>query len=311
MSFSTFNADAQAKGLYEAMKGVGTDNKSLIHIVANTTNQQRQEIIKAYHRLYNKDLIKDIKSELRGNYEDAVIAAFATPVEYDVQEIIRTNKKKDADSLIEIIATRPKWMLDEIQQRYKQLNNDSSIEDTLNCKFDASFKTLITRLLQHTRRSNHKQPHMNTCKQQAKDLSSCSNWNEDESVFNKLFYTSSAKELVVISKHFHKLTGKTLPQALNERNEFTKEMKVYMQTVLFAVMAPSEYFATRIRKAIEGWGTDNWLLIRMLITRDELDMKYIRMYYKDKYKIEMIKDIESDCSGNYRAFVVELAGHEV
>ena len=311
MSSSKFDADAQAIGLYKAMKGFGTDNKSLIHIVANTTNQQRQQIIKAYQRLYNKDLIKSIKSELSGNYEDAVIAAFETPVEYDVNEIIRTNKKKDEYSLIEIIATRPKWMLDEIQQRYKELNNNHSIEETLNPKFNESIKTLLTHLLQHTRRSNHKQPNMNHCKKQVSYLTSCSNWNEEGSAFNKIFYTSSAKELVVISKYYHKLTGKTLPQALDEHNEFTKEMKEYIKTVLFAVMAPSEYFATRVYKAIEGYGTDNMLLIRVLITRDELDMKYIRMYYKDKYKKEMIKDIEDDCSGNYKNFLVELAGHEV
>ena len=311
MSFRTFDADAQAKGLYNAMKDFGTDNKSLIHIVANTTNQQRQQIIKAYQRLYNKDLIKDIKSELSGKYEDAVIAAFETPVEYDVKEIIRTIKKIDVYSLIEIIATRPKWMLDEIQQRYKELNNNHSIEETLNSKFKEPVKTLLNHLLQHTRRSNHKQPQMNHCKQQANDLTSCTNWNEEGSVFNKILYTSSAKELVVISKYFHKLTGQTLPQALDERNEFTKKMKEYIKTVLFAVMAPSEYFATRVYKAIKGFGTDNMLLIRVLITRDELDMKYIRMYYKDIYKKEMIEDIKSDCSGNYKNFLVELAGHEV
>ena len=285
MLFRKFNAEAQAKGLYKAMEGLGTDDKALIDIVANTTNLQRQEIIKAYRQLYNRDLIKDIQSELSGNYEDAVVAAFETPVDYDVQEITRTNKKRDEDSLIEIIATRPKWMLDDIQQRYKQLNNNRSIEDTLHPKFNSSFKTLLTRLLQHTRHSNHKQPHMGQCKQQATELASCVNWNEEGSVFDKLFYTSSAKELVVVAKHFHGLTGKTLPQAIEERQEFPKEMKQYMQTVLFAVMAPSEYFATRIYKAIEGWGTDNRLLIRVLITRDELDMKYIRMYYKDKYKV--------------------------
>jgi hypothetical protein len=152
---------------------------------------------------------------------------------------------------------------------------------------------------------------MNHCKQQAIDLTSCTNWNEEGSVFNKILYTSSAKELVVISKYFHKSTGQTLPQALDERNEFTKEMKEYIKTVLFAIMSPSEYFATRVNEAMKGIGTDDELLIRVLITRDELDMKYIRMYYKDKYKKEMIEDIKSDCSGNYKNFLVELAGHEV
>lgn len=311
MSFTKFDANSHAEGLNKAMNSFLKDNKLLIHIVANTTNQQRQQIIKAYQQLYHKDLIKQIKSKLSGDYEDALVAAFETPVEYDVKEIIRTIKKKDEYSLIEIIATRPKWMLDEIQQRYKELNNNHSIEETLNSTFDESVKTLLTHLLQYTRHSNHKQPHMDHCKQQANDLTSCSNWNEEGSVFNKILYTSSAKELVIISKYFHKQTGKTLPQALDEQNEFTKEMKEYIKTVLFAVMAPSEYFATRVNKAIKGIGTDDELLIRVLITRDELDMKYIRMYYKDKYKKEMIEDIKSDCSGNYKNFLVELAGHEV
>ena len=56
-----------------------------------------------------RDLISDLKSELHGKSEEAMIALFTEPFEYDADELrkamkgIRTNR----DTLIEIIALRP------------------------------------------------------------------------------------------------------------------------------------------------------------------------------------------------------------
>ena len=74
-------------------------------------------------------------------------------------------------------------------------------------------------------------------------------------------------------------------------------------------MNPPEYFATRINKALKGMGTKDALLIRILVTRDELDMPQIKEAYKRLYKKDMIKDIESDTSGDYKRLLVELASH--
>ena len=64
-----------------------------------------------------------------------------------------------------------------------------------------------------------------------------------------------------------------------------------------------------VNKAIKGWGTNDNLLIRVLVTRDEIDMPQIKQYYKQLYGKDMLADIKSDCSGDYQKLLIELAGH--
>ena len=51
---------------------------------------------------------------------------------------------------------------------------------------------------------------------------------------------------------------------------------------------------------------DNKTLIRILITRCEVDINYIKKYYKQLYKKEMNEDIKSGISGDYQKLMLEL-----
>ena len=75
------------------------------------------------------------------------------------------------------------------------------------------------------------------------------------------------------------------------------------------MLSPSEYFAMRVNDSIKGLGTKDTKLIRILISRDEIDMPQIKDYYKKLYKKDMIDDIKGDTSGNYRKILIELATH--
>ena len=48
----------------------------------------------------------------------------------------------------------------------------------------------------------------------------------------------------------------------------------------------------RIKDAIKGWGTKDHLLIRILITRDEIDMPAIKQYFKQLYGKDVIEHIK-------------------
>ena len=76
-----------AETLRNAMKGWGTDEATLIKVVANRTNRQRQVIKEQYKATFGRDLIADLKSELNGKMEDAFIALFTDPVEFDADSL--------------------------------------------------------------------------------------------------------------------------------------------------------------------------------------------------------------------------------
>ena len=111
---------SDAEVLRNAMKGFGTDETTLIKVVANRTNRQRQVIKDQYKAAFGRDLISDLKSELHGKMEDAFVALFTNPVEFDADSLRDAMKGAgtNEDTLIEIIASRDNQQLAAIKQCY-------------------------------------------------------------------------------------------------------------------------------------------------------------------------------------------------
>lgn len=61
-------------------------------------------------------------------------------------------------------------------------------------------------------------------------------------------------------------------------------------------------------KAMKGMGTNDSTLIRVIVTRTEIDMKYIKTEYAKKYKKTLNDAVHSETSGNYRTFLLALLG---
>ena len=126
----------------------------------------------------------------------------------------------------------------------------------------------------------------------------------DESIFNKYFCTLSPHELAAVSREYHKLTGHTILQAIDK--EFSGDSKKTLRTIVYATLSPSEYFATRVNYAVKGLGTKDHILIRVLVTRSEIDMPQIKQYYKQLFGKDMVTDVKNDISGDYQRLMVGL-----
>ena len=75
-------------------------------------------------------------------------------------------------------------------------------------------------------------------------------------------------------------------------------LKKSLKSNIYALFSPSEYFAIRVKDAIKGFSTDDSLLIRILIIKDEFDIPQIKQYYKQLYEKDMIENIKNDIGGD-------------
>ena len=299
-------AQADADALKKAFKGIGCDKKAIIDIAVNRTNAQRQQIKEAYKASYGRDLMKDLKSELHGHLEDTILALFTDPIEYDADELRAAMKGlgTNEDTLIEIIASRPPHVLKAVIAKFKE-KYDRDLEKDVKSETSGTLRKLLIALIQ-CGRSTNPTPNQAQCAQIAQEIYNAGEkkLGTDESVFNKYFCTLSPYELAAVSKEYHKLTGHTILQAIDK--EFHGDSKKTLRTIVYATLSPSEYFATRVNYAVKGLGTKDHLLIRVLVSRSEIDMPQIKQYYKQLFGKDMVADVKGDTTGEYQNCLTQL-----
>lgn len=79
-----WDANPDARALRSAMKGFGTDEKTLIRTLASKDPMQIEAIKSAYFRSFSRTLEKDIISETRGWFETGLVAIVRGPLLHDV-----------------------------------------------------------------------------------------------------------------------------------------------------------------------------------------------------------------------------------
>lgn len=262
--------------LSKAMKGFGTDEATLIKVVANRTSRQRQQIKAQYKATFGRDLIEDLKSELHGKLEDAFVALFTDPIEFDADSLRSAMKGMgtNEDTLIEIIASRSNQQLVQIKNCYQQ-KYKRDLEADVKKETHGTLQKLLISLLQGKRGTNTN-PVQNQMAKIAREIYDAgeAKLGTDESVFNKYFVSLSPHELAAVAQQYHKLTNHSILDAIDK--EFSGDSKKAFRTIVYATISPSEYFATRVKDAIKGFGTKDTLLIRILVSRDEIDMPQIK-----------------------------------
>ena len=66
-------AEYFAKKVYKAVKGLGTDNNTLIRIIITRDEKDMPQIKQFYKQLYKKDMLEAIKDDTSGNYQKILI----------------------------------------------------------------------------------------------------------------------------------------------------------------------------------------------------------------------------------------------
>jgi len=281
----------------------------LINIVAHRSNEQRQYISQEYFRQFKKSLFDDLKSELSGNFEDAVIALFYTPEDYDCYQLRKAMKGlgTNEDTLIEILATRSNERINRIKQRYNEMYNRNLVAD-VESDTSGFFREILKKLLE-ANRPNNPYPDEQECSRNAKELydAGVQKKGKEQLTYLYILTQKSREELATISKIYYKWYSKTLFQEIESL--FSGDARRVLKAIVYALLSPSEYFAYRIHKAIKGLGTNDTILIRVLVSRDEIDINRIKRYYKQLYQKELYEAVKEDVSGDYRNLLLALIGN--
>ncbi|XP_063930081.1 annexin B9-like isoform X8 [Zophobas morio] len=303
-----FNPCEDAEILRKAMKGFGTDEKAIINVLARRTNEQRLEIAVQFKTLYGKDLISDLKSELTGNFENLVVAMMTPLPQFYAQELhdAISGLGTDETVLIDVLCTLSNAEIRSITEAYHNIYYQN-LESDLKGDTGGHFKRLMVSLCTAGRdESMMTNPHEAAADAEALFSAGEDRFGTDESTFNMILCQRNQAQLRLIFDEYERLAGNDIEDAI--KSEFSGDIEDGLLAVVRSIKNQAAYFAKCLHKSVENLGTNDRDLIRLVVTRSEIDMGEIKGEYAAKYGESLADAIEGDCSGDYKKCLLALIG---
>lgn len=290
------------------MKGFGTDEDAIINVLCRRPSAQRMEIVRAYKAAYGKCLIDDIKSETSGNFQQTLLSLLVPTHELYANEIHKAvmGAGTDETALIEVMCMSTNHEIKSIGYTYYQ-KHKHTLEEVLRADTSGHFQRLMTALSVGGRDESMKTD-LASAQADAALLKKAGvdKWGTDESTFHRILVTRNFDQLRLIAKEYEKLAGNSLEKDI--KKEFSGDIEDGLLTVLRTAIDRPESFAIRLHKSMAGLGTNDNSLIRLVVTRSEIDMEDIKEAFLRKYGKTLKSFVKGDTSGHYKHALYALIG---
>jgi len=300
-----FDAEADAKVLYKAMKGIGTDQKPITAIVSQRSTKQLKKVASQFQTMFGKDLQKWLKSELSGNYEKVVLGRFYGRYEYQAY-ILRTAMKgvgTNEQALIDVICSKTSEEMKKVTKAYKDLYERDLIKDIQRETSGDLGRILVSCA---TANRETKPVDNDEAKSEAKMLYDAGEgkWGTDERIFNQIFAHRSPEQLKLTFLYYRKLSSNIIFDAIEK--EMSGKLKSAFLTIAQYLSDPITYYSEVMFHSMKGLGTSDKRLIRTIVARCEIDMKTIKERYNKLHETPLEKRIKQETRGHYEKILLAL-----
>ncbi|CAI2729891.1 unnamed protein product [Schistosoma spindalis] len=306
---ANFDVDKDCEQLHQAMAGMGTNEKSLIEVMGHRSSEQRVIITQKYKSTYGKDLTSKFKSELSGSFYDCMEALCYSPVEFDAREVRRSVKGAgtDEDALIEILCSRTNAQIKQIKETYSKIFPNRDLENDVKSDTSRHFKRVCVALLQGDRDESLKVD-MELVRKDAENLYRAGEQKlgTDESRFVQILISRSYAHLRLLFEEYSTIGKKNIEDTL--KSEMHGDTLRAFLSIVSCIKNKPKYFAEKLEKSMKRLGTDNRTLIRIIVSRCEVDLGIIKKEFLSLTGKTLESYIHDETSGDLRLILLALVG---
>ncbi|XP_009765133.1 uncharacterized protein LOC107803993 [Nicotiana tabacum] len=302
----------------------------LIHVLAALNTNQRYKIKEKYMELYGEDPFLRFQNSIHRN--DPLISSStnrnsntSSMAALGLAMLLKNPHQRDADvarealeenevnyrALMEIFTCRKSSHVALIRQAYltkfrRHLDNDiSSIEPPHPCQ-----KILMALSASHKAHNADVSQHIAKC--DARRLYQTGEGRTgvtvDEAVVLEILSKRSIPQLKLTFSSYKHIYGHSYAKYL----KFGKcgELEEAVEAVVKYICSPAKYFSQMLYECLKGTTRDKGGLMRIMVSRAEVDMEDIEVAFNKKYGVHLENAIcQSIPQGDYREFLVTLAAN--
>ncbi|KAF7669553.1 hypothetical protein LDENG_00155440 [Lucifuga dentata] len=307
---ANFKAEEDVSALRAAIEGLGTTEKTLIEVLTQRSNAQRQLIAKAYQKTTGRTLVADLEGDTHGDFEDLLVALVTPPDVYHCREIINAIKGAGTTerTLTEIFASNSNAQINAMSEAYLAETERLMIHDLKSEVSGEYGKTLL--ILAEGKRDESKNVDAAKAKADAKALYEAGEkkWGTDESKFIDILCHRSIPQLRQTLIEYKNISKKTLQESIE--SEMSGNLEKLLVAIVKCVKSVPTYMAERLFKSMKGLGTTESTLTRIIVSRSEIDLQDIKAEYKKLFGCSLYSQLEDEVSGSYGDALKRLCGQD-
>ena len=309
MSLSPY--EEEAKNLYKTLfeeENISLKENSIIDIIKKYNLKERLLLRIYYNKIFpENNLITDFNSQLSGHFANLVINLFMSPIDIECIEFKKifegTNIKKNV--ILESLSLNPFWFNQKVARRFFELYKKDLKTEIINKFKDITRDVLIT-CLNTKRNDNNKIIDNDELNEKVKLMINTKPEDilKNNEIFVNLFGIPSAKEMILISRKFKEIKGEHFLKYFE--NKLSEEEINIFREIIYNICNPSENFAIKLKNSIKGVEVNFDVINRILVTRNEIDMKDIKKFYNKLNEGDFCDDISNIFTGAYKNLILYL-----
>ncbi|KAL7382624.1 hypothetical protein ABVT39_025431 [Epinephelus coioides] len=293
--FSNFHPDRDAMEIQAALEK--KDVVTLVRILTNRTNAQRQVIANAFEEITQKDLAVGLKKALSGDLENLLLELLMPPLQHEAYRLQQAmvGLGSDEETLLEILCTRSGKQLREISAAYRQLYK-KDLENELIGETSGDFAKLVVALLN-------------------KEDVACGVQRDVEALYASLNgKKAEAKPWIDIltsrdSDHLKKVlmgleleSGQMVDQTVEKR--FSGDFRLGLKVLVQCIENPYAYLAKRLAD------TKTSIMQGIMVSHSEDDLLCIRAAYLKLTGTSLYTALQKQFKGNHLQALLAICRSE-
>ncbi|XP_029805442.1 annexin A9 isoform X2 [Suricata suricatta] len=307
-TFLSFSVDKDVQRLLRAIAGQGVDHSAIVGVLTNRSREQRQLISRAFQERTQQDLLKSLQAALSGDLERTVVALLQPAAHFDAQELRTALKTPGSteDVAVEILATRSPPQLQECLTVYKH-NFQMEAEKDIKSETSGIFQDLLLALAEGTRESYSGIIDYNLVEQDVQALKQAEGPGT-EGTWVLIFTQRNPEHLVQVFDQYQRCTGHELEKAV--QNIFLGDAQAALLSLALVIKNTPLYFADKLHQALQDTEPNYQVLMRILISRSEIDLLSIRTAFKKKFGKSLYSSLQDVVKGDCRSALLALCRAE-
>ncbi|XP_026877863.1 annexin A2-like [Electrophorus electricus] len=304
--FLPFDPVMDARQIYAALEKKSTDVMTLVRIITNRTNAQRQSIATAYNNLTQKDLGAALKKALSGPLEELLLALMMTPAGFDASRLRQAMEGlgTDEEALLEVLCTRSPDQLRDITVAYKEAYS-RYLENDLIGETSKDFTSLVLAILKKEEINRQGVIDYQLIDQDVRNLNDgVSGKKSDPAPWIQILTSRSLDHLNRVLSTLEELKGEAVDKTIQKH--FSGDLRLGLRILVRTIQNTPLFLAQRLQACMKK----NAVVRGILVARSEEDLLWVRVEFRKLANVSLYTTIQKEFKGDLQAALLALCRSE-